>query len=220
MLRRWILANGIGELLGLGLGGLAGLPLQLWLESALPTVAAALCGAVVFAGVEGAIVGGLQWRVLRERAPQIGGRAWVGATMLGGLIAWLAVSLPFALMRDDAAAGAEAAAAEPPLVLQLALMALAGLAAGPVLGGTQALALRRVTDRPWSWVWANARAWAVGLPIVQLAAGGMPAGTPTVVMVAVAAVALFVAGCVVGAIHGPTLVRLTEPAPLAPASSR
>ena len=208
MLRRWVLANGVGELLGLGLGGLAGLPLQLRLESALPTVAAALLGAVVFAALEGAIVGGLQWRVLRERAPSVSARAWVGATMLGGLIAWLAVSLPFALMRDETAAGE--ATSEPPLILQLAMMALAGLAAGPVLGGTQALVLRRVTDRPWSWVWANARAWAVGLPIIQLAAGGMPAGTPIALVVAIAAAALFVAGCAVGRIHGPTLLRLTE----------
>lgn len=208
MLRRWVLANGAGELLGLGLGGLAGLPLQVRLESALPTVAAALLGAVVFAVLEGAIVGGLQWRVLRERAPSISARAWVGATMVGGLVAWLAVSLPFALMRDDTAAAD--ATTEPPLVLQLALMALAGLAAGPVLGGAQALVLRRVTDRPWAWVWANARAWAVGLPIIQLAAGGMPAGTSTALVVAVAAVALFVAGCAVGRIHGPTLLRLTQ----------
>ncbi|MGZ8502780.1 MAG: hypothetical protein ACXWW6_08005 [Candidatus Limnocylindrales bacterium] len=219
MLRRWILANGVGELLGLGLGALAGFPLQLWLESALPMVAAALIGAVVFAGIEGAIVGGLQWRVLRDRAPQVGGRAWVGATMLGGLIAWLAVSLPFALMRSEPETQA-AAGAEPPLILQLALMAVAGLAAGPILGGTQALALRRVTDRPWSWVWANARAWAVGLPVVQLAAGGMPAGTAPVVVVTVAAGALFVAGCVVGAIHGPTMLRLTESVARVPVRSR
>ncbi len=218
MLRRWVLANGVGELLGLGLGGLAGLPLQLRLESALPTVAAALVGAVVFAAIEGAIVGGLQWRVLRERAPGIGARAWVGTTMLGGLLAWLAVSLPFALLRDQP--DAAATAAEPPLLLQLGFMAVAGLAAGPVLGGSQALALRRVTLRPWSWVWANARAWAVGLPIVQLAAGGMPAGTPTSLVVAVAAVALFTAGCVVGRIHGPTILRLTDaPPPAAGARS-
>ncbi len=112
--------------------------------------------------------------------------------MLGGLIAWLAVSLPFALMQDDATSAE--GATEPALVLQLAMMALAGLAAGPVLGGTQALVLRRVTRHPWAWVWANARAWAVGLPIIQLGAGGMPVGTPTVVMVAGAALALFVAG--------------------------
>ncbi len=208
MLRRWVLANGVGELLGLGLGALASLPLQMRLESALPAVAAALVAAVVFAVLEGAIVGGLQWQVLRERAPAIAARGWVGATMLGGLIAWLAVSLPFALLQDGAATAD--AAAEPPLILQLALMALAGLAAGPVLGGTQALVLRRVTRRPWAWVWANARAWAVGLPIIQLGAGGMPPGTPLVLLVAVAAVALFVAGCAVGLIHGPTLLRLTE----------
>lgn len=218
MLRRWILANGIGEPLGLGLGALAGFPLQLWLESVLPMVAAALVGAVVFAGIEGAIVGGLQWRVLRSRAPQIGGRAWVAATMLGGLIAWLAVSLPLGLMRSEPETAG--GGTEPPLVLQLALMAVAGLAAGPVLGGTQALVLRRVTDRPSSWVWANARAWAVGLPIVQLAAGGMPAGTAPVVLVAVASAALFLAGCAVGAIHGPTLLRLTEPVAQVPARSR
>ena len=99
MLRRWVLANGVGELLGLGLGG----PREPAAADAAGVGPADGCRgsrrAVVFAVLEGAIVGGLQWRVLRERAPSISARAWVGATMLGGLVAWLAVSLPFALMR-------------------------------------------------------------------------------------------------------------------------
>ncbi len=205
MLRRWVLANGVGELLGLGLGAAVSVPAQLWLENHVPVLLAAVLGAVGFAVIEGAAVGGLQWSVVRRVAPGIGARWWIGTTMAGGLTAWLAVSVPFALARgtEEAAGGVE-----PPFLLQLAAMALVGLAAGPVLGGWQALALRRVVRRPWPWLWANAKAWAVGMPVIQLAAGGLPAGTPLVGIVGAAVAALFVAGCLVGRIHGPTLLRL------------
>jgi hypothetical protein len=206
LLRRWVLGNGVGELLGLGVGTALGVPLQLWLEQRIPLLPAVVLAAVVFALVEGLAVGGAQWRVLRLLAPEVGARRWLATTMAGGLTAWLAVSVPLALAQPGPGG---AAAPQPPLALQLVAMSLVGLAAGPVLGGWQALALRRVVRRPWPWLWANAKAWAVGMPVIQLGAGGTPAGTPLAVVVALAAVTLFTAGCLVGRIHGPTLLRLT-----------
>lgn len=212
-LRRWVVANAVGETLGLGLGALLGIPGQAWLAGRLPAVAAAFLGAAGFALVEGTIVGLAQWCVVGRRVPAVGRSRWIAATVAGGLTAWLAVSLPFALMTGGAEPGTvPPPGLEPPLILQLAVMALAGFAAGPVLGGWQALALRRVTARPWSWVWANARAWAAGLPVTQLAAGGLPPDAPRWAWPAVAVPALLATGALVGRIHGPTLLRLTAPA--------
>ncbi len=209
-LRRWVVANAVGETVGLGLGALLGVPGQAWLAGRIPALAAALLAATGFALVEGVIVGLAQWRVVGRRAATVGRSRWIAATIAGGLTAWLAVSLPFALMNAEDGGPATAPAPEPPLVLQLAAMALAGLAAGPLLGGWQALALRRVTTHPWSWVWANSRAWAVGLPVIQLAAGGLPADAPAWSWPAAAVPTLLLAGALVGRIHGPTLLRLTE----------
>lgn len=211
-LRHWVAANAVGEGLGLGLGALAAVPAQAWLETRLPALVAAAVAATGFAVVEGLVVGAAQGVVVHRLAPRVSVRRWVAATMVGGWVAWLAVTVPFALgAGGDTGASAQA---EPPLWVQLAVMALAGLAAGPVLGVPQALALRVGVARPWRWVWANAKAWAVGLPVVQLVAGGMPQTWPVPVMVAVGLAALCLAGGVVGLVHGPTLLRLTgEPRP-------
>ena len=206
-LRAWVLANAVGETLGLGLGALIGLPGQVWLAARMPALPAAVVAAIGFALIEGSIVGYAQWRVLARLAPRVSTGAWLAATIAGGLTAWLCVSIPFALIPDSAGSGQPAG--EPPLVVQLLVMAVAGLAAGPILGLWQAVVLRaRLSIRPWAWVWANSRARAVGLPIVQLVAGGLPAGTPSWTVVVVAVGTLAIAGCVVGRIHGPTLLRL------------
>lgn len=215
---QWVAANGGGEMLGLGLGALVGIPGQLWLESHLPALAAAVLAATAFALVEGGIVGVAQGSIVHRLDPRVSVSRWVAATTAGGWVAWLAVSVPFAL---GAGAAAGAGSTEPPLVLQLAAMAFAGLAAGPVLALPQALVLRAAVPAPWPWVWANAKAWAVGLPLIQLVAGGLPAGWPLPAYVVVAALVLFTSGALVGRIHGPTLWRLLGQADTAsPASIR
>lgn len=197
-----MLANGVGETLGLGLGALLAIPLASWLEQGLPTVLVVPAAATGFALAEGTAVGVAQYRTLARLAPSVGLLRWWLATVMGGWLAWAGVSAAFATMQ----AGDSAPQAEPPLLLQMAAMSAAGLVAGPVLGLPQALALHRVQPRPWAWVWANALAWAAGMPLVQLAAGGVPLTGAWLVLAGV--VTLFLTGVVVGAVHGPVLYRL------------
>ena len=205
-LRAWVIANGVGELLGLGLGALIGIPAQIVLGQRLPPLVAAAISAGLFAVIEGPIVGIAQWRVLASLAPAIGAARWVAATLAGGLLAWLCVSVPLAFIPETTSAGGTG----PSLPVQLVAMAAVGFLAGPILGMFQALALRRVSATPWRWILANALAWAAGLPIIQLGAGSLPPGTAVWVLVLVAIVSLFIAGCVVGRIHGPRLFRIID----------
>src|SRR4051794_35790770 len=86
----WGVANGTGELVGLGIAGLIGVGLVRGVETLLDAAAPlATAGIMVAAGtLEGAIVGAAQWRVLREPFPAIQARAWIMATTLGSLVAW------------------------------------------------------------------------------------------------------------------------------------
>jgi hypothetical protein len=83
-----------------------------------------------------------------------------------------------------------------------------GLVAGPILGSSQALVLRRHTGRAGRWLWANAMAWAVGMPVIFLGMDLVPwSRGGAAVGVAIYAVC-GVAGMLVGAIHGRILLRM------------
>jgi hypothetical protein len=97
---------------------------------------------------------------------------------------------------------------EPPVVMQYSLAMVLGLVAGPILGSIQSLVLRRHTSRAGPWLWANAAAWAVGLPVIFLgmdlvpwSRGGMAAGAAIYAVCGAA-------GLLVGAIHGRVMLRL------------
>ena len=197
--RRWVGANAVGELLGLGLTGVAAAVAMVTIEPRWPLVAV---GAIVATGaIEGTIVGLAQWRVLRDHL-DISAQRWVTATIVGALAAWAAGVTP-SLLADARGAGAE-----PTVPVQLALAAALGLVAGPILGGPQALALRGLVDRPWRWVAANAVAWACALPLTFVAPALTPAGVGTPVLVVGFAIGAFAAGAVAGAVHGVVLVSL------------
>jgi hypothetical protein len=197
--RRWITANAVGELVGLGLTGAVAAAAVALLDPRWPVAAAA---AIVASGaIEGTIVGYAQWRVLHDHIP-MAARRWIIATVVGALAAWGAGVVPSLAFSDGGGAGAE-----PSLVVQLALAALLGLVAGPILGGPQAVALRDRVDRPWRWVAANAAAWACALPVTFLAPSLVSPRAP-LAMVGAFAVGAFAAGAVAGAVHGVVLVSL------------
>ncbi len=136
-------------------------------------------------------------------------RAWIGATALGAFVAWCLGMLPSTLMSlgpQETAAPSGASPFEGPLIYPLA-MAM-GAALGAILGLPQWAILRRSAPRGWRWIAANAAAWALGMPIVFLVAGGVPAGLPLAAIVAVVLATLALAGAVVGAVHGAVLVRM------------
>jgi hypothetical protein len=209
--RRWVIANALGELVGLGAAAVAGVALVQLFEATLSTFASlAGAGVMILLGTfEGVIVGLAQWLVLRRQFPALSRRAWALASAAGAFVAWTLGMLPSTLIDF----GADAAGAPPPQMSDLLMYALAaamGAVLGPILGIPQWLALRRHVRHAAWWIPANAAAWALGMPVVFIGAssaptGGLPGLVATGVLTAAAA------GAVVGAIHGLALIWLAQP---------
>jgi hypothetical protein len=160
---RWVLANGLGELVGLGAAAVVGVALAKTFEAQMGS----------FAGLAGAgvmITLGTFEGVLRRPLPALGWRSWVLASAAGAFAAWTLGMIPSTLIDFGAEAGAA-----PPTEMSDALMyglaAAMGAILGPILGVPQWLALRRHVRRAIWWIPANAGAWALGMPIVFVGAG-------------------------------------------------
>jgi hypothetical protein len=154
---RWVLANALGELMGLGATFAIGAGLLSGLQD-LPGIGGALLSAALMTAtglVEGVIVGLAQWSVLRQAIQAIGRRLWIAATVLCALIAWLCGSIPMTLASLSSGPSAPAAQ-EPPRTLVLLLGGGMALAADLILSAAQWAILRRHVARAWRWLPANA----------------------------------------------------------------
>jgi len=168
--------------------------------------------AVLFGIVlEGIVVGWAQARVLARRLQAMRQRTWICATAAGAGLAWTVGMVPSTLMALAGDASAPAApTVEPPVWLQYGLAAVLGAVTGPLLGVAQWTVLRRRVAGAGRWLWANAAAWALGMPLIFVGMDLVPwGGSPLLVAVTIYAVC-GVAGLVVGLVHGRTLVRLTS----------
>jgi hypothetical protein len=212
--RDWVIANCVGELLGLGLATGATLMLVRSSGPSIPpafTALTILSAVVVFGLCEGAVVGYAQWLVLRRRL-QIERGSWVGVTSLAAVAAWLLGMLPNTIVKLSATIANTEPLPEPGPVRMLLLSAGLGIVGGLILASCQSLILWRYSRRaPW-WLLANAAAWAVGMPIIFFAAGLPTATTPLVYVIILGLTTFGVTGAVVGAIHGLVLVFIVEPA--------
>jgi hypothetical protein len=208
--RRWIVANGWSEALGLGTTLLVGMATASWLERAgAGGLLLGAAGAVALGTLlEGVVVGVAQERVLRDVLPGLRARVWTIATALGAGLAWLIGMLPSTILALVAPAGGTAAPVEPSPAVQYSLAAALGLVTGPILGFAQWLVLRRQVPRAGRWLWANAGAWAVGMPVIFLGMDLVPWSRGGVALVAAIYAVAGAAGAVVGAIHGLVLLRL------------
>jgi hypothetical protein len=207
----WVIANALGELVGLGAAAVAGVVLVQLFEATLTTFASlAGAGVMILLGVfEGVIVGLAQWLVLRRPFPTLSRRAWVLASATGAFVAWTLGMIPSTLI-NVGASDAGVPAAEMSDMLMYTLAAAMGAVLGPVLGIPQWLALRRHVRHAASWIPANAAAWALGMPVVFVGAStAAPGGLPGLVVTGLLTAAA--AGAVVGAIHGLALLWLARP---------
>ena len=206
---RWVIANLVGELFGLGLVGVIGY-LVIYGFGEPESAGYVLSFAVLVIGLgalEGVIVGSAQAMVLRRRLPQL--RTWVAATALGAVIAWALGMLPGTLMSLQESAPS-AASSGPSDTLQLVLAVPMGLVGGAILGFPQWLILKRYISRAAWWVGANSLAWACGMPLVFFVAG--TSATEDLRSAALTAtIGLAAVGALVGGIHGAFLVRLLAP---------
>ncbi|NPV07083.1 MAG: hypothetical protein HPY83_03845 [Anaerolineae bacterium] len=209
--RRWVAANALGELVGLGAtGAIAALVFaNLGEQNDTFAILTAFVLAVASGSVEATVLGLAQWWAMRPWFPTLGRRSWWLATLAGALIAYLLGYLPSTLgsLGEESA---ESPLAEAPQWVVLALAAGLGIVTGATLSLAQWLALRRHVRGAVLWVPANALAWMIGMPLIfwgmDLAQRAQALWQVALLLAAV----LLAAGAVVGAIHGAFLVRLAE----------
>jgi hypothetical protein len=212
--RRWIFANGWAEAAGLGTTFIIGQLAAPWLPRStglLSILLGALVAVLLGTLLEGVVVGVAQEAVLRQRLLSLRKRMWVVATAAGAGLAWFLGMIPSTVMALHSSAPASSPPAEPPALLQYALASALGLLTGPVLGLAQWVVLQAHTPRSGRWLWANALAWAIGMPLIFLGMDYVPwTGPRSAVYLMIYAVCGAV-GLVVGAIHGRILVGLMPP---------
>jgi hypothetical protein len=219
---RWVLANALGELVGLG--GVFAVGAAVAVTFGEPRGAAALLAllvlVVVLATFEGAVVGYAQWRVLRAVLPALRRGTWVTATVVGAVVSWLLGMIPSTLgATGGGAAGDAGPAAEPRPALLVLLASAMGAVLGLVLSCAQWWVLRRHVARAGWWLPAHAAAWAVAMPLIFQLVGVTLAESRTAASLAALILGIGAAGAVVGAIHGLAAICLFLPA-AAPAARR
>jgi len=208
---RWVIANALGEMIGLGLTLVSMHASFVWLGEGQVTAAILTSTLLMVAtgAMEGTILGLAQWSAMRWHFPTIRRCSWLLATLIGALVAWSFGSLPSTLMSLNAEASqASSPAQEPETWLMLLLAAGMGAVLGLVLSFFQWLVLRHTAPQAWTWLPANSLAWLVGMPIVFWGIGLIQEGMQPLPAVVTLAACLLVTGAVVGAIHGAFLVRL------------
>jgi len=214
LLPRWVAANAVAELVGLGGTGAIGYAYYRYAgePAGVGAVLAAFVVAVSSGAVEATFVGLAQHWAMGPWLPALRVRRWWSATLWGALAAYVLGWMPSTVLSLGAASEtAQTPVAEPPLWAVLLAAAGLGLAAGAVLAFAQALELRRHVAHAWRWIPANMLAWAVGMPAVFLGMDLVFREQPVWQSALLVAATLLATGAVVGVINGSFLVRLVAP---------
>ena len=209
---RWTLANAFSEMVGLGLTFLlTGLVFsRLDGQGTITSILLSFVFAVASGAIEATFVGFAQSWAMQPWFPTIERFAWWRGTMIGALIAYVLGYLPSTIMSMGEATASSAPVAEPAQWIVLLLAAGMGAVGGVVLSFAQWLAMRGKVQHAGLWIPANMLAWTFGMPVIFWGidmAFKMSAVWQSVLLMAGT---LFVAGAIVGGIHGLFLVRLTE----------
>ncbi|AQG78908.1 hypothetical protein [Spirosoma montaniterrae] len=210
--QRWAVHCALGEVLGIGTAGAIayavnqaiGEPEQLGDKFT-------VLGCMLLAGaIEGSVLGWLQWRVLRERIPQLTATEWVGLTVAIAVLGWFLGMLPSLFFIDATPSNQPAETAidlESPLMFA-ALSIGTGLLLGALFGLFQWISLRKYVRQSGMWILANALGWGLGLGWIYVAASLPTAQTPFALTVVCGAVGGILAGLSVGIVTGWFLLRL------------
>ena len=205
---RWIIANALSELAGLG-ATFATIGLLFSRIDTTQTTGILLSFAIaVLSGViEATLVSLAQWWAMHPWFLIIKRFAWWRATLAGALLGYVLGYLPSTLMNMGEAA-TQTTQAEPPEWVTLLLAAGLGAVAGAVLSFAQWLVLRSKVKRAGLWIPANMLAWAAGMPVIFLGMDLAFKMTEAWQSVLIIGGAILAAGIIVGAIHGRFLVIL------------
>jgi len=208
---RWVAANAVAELFGLGLT----FALIAFAFSRLENSSGAANSLTLFfisvasGAVEATIVGLCQWWAMHPWFPNIARRAWWCATLIGALVAYVLGFLPSTIMSlGGQAVQSSPAVSEPAPWLVLLLAVGLGVAAGAVLSFAQWLTMRKKIGRAGWWIPANMAAWFIGMPVIFWGIDVCQKVQAPFLAVLILAGTLLLTGALVGAIHGIFLVRM------------
>lgn len=209
---RWTLANAFSELFGLGLTFLiTGLVFsKLDRLGTMTGILLSFALAVASGAIEATFVGLAQWWAMSPWFPSIERFAWWRGTMIGALIAYVLGYIPSTLMNMGEATASSAPMVEPPQWIVLLLAAGMGAIGGAVLSFAQWLVMRGKVKRAGAWIPVNMLAWTFGMPVIFWGIDMAFKMSALWQSVALMALTLFIAGAIVGGIHGLFLVRLAE----------
>lgn len=213
---RWVAANGVGEMFGLG-------GTFLVLSSGLPgtesmggvsSILVAFGFAIITGIFEATLVGLLQWQAMHPWFPNIRRTDWLLATVIGALAAYFLGFLPSTVFSLQAEATAAAGVTEPPQAIVLLLAAGLGLAGGAILSFAQWRVLRKQVKGAGIWLPFNMLAWILGMPLIFWAIDAGQRLTSKGQLVLLIAALLLMVGLIVGAVHGLGLVQLAHNNPI------
>jgi uncharacterized membrane protein YGL010W len=207
---RWTINCALGELLGIGAAGLIALMVFKLLgephttASKLLVLACMMCAGLI----EGAVLGYMQWRILRHKLPELPRSNWMQYTMLIAVLGWMLGMLPSLFFMDNAPAESSSAAPALPGSLFAALSVGMGLLLGALFGLFQWFELKYYVHHSKQWILANALGWGAGIGWIYFFAGLPEEHTPLLETLFYGACGGILAGLSVGAITGAFLVRL------------
>ena len=196
--KHWIIANSIGETLGLaGAALISSIAFGAMPESVEPFHLLLFFLLVALAGlIEGGLLGHFQAKTLRHIFDQIPTSIWTMRTMLAGAICWILGASPFVYF--SLFVGAEAVIVQEPSIWMLLLFsALSGLILGGIIGYVQGGLLKKQGVSRWSWGLSSALGWLIGVSIIFLFASLPNEGSSVIAIILLAVLAGLLAGAAV-----------------------
>lgn len=192
---RWVVVGTIGTVLGLGAAGFIGL-----MGLAAESFSAAVTAGIMFGLAIGVTIGLAQGLLLSGRVEGISSTRWAVYTSAGAALAWAVVAYPIGQLADIGA--------DPGWTARVLGAIVVGLPAGGIVGFVQWRELGRVVPDSWTSIVIQAFAWMIGALILVVADGLLRDQAAQITAVGLAALALAVAGAVVGLIQGIALNRM------------
>ena len=203
--RHWVFMNFLGAGLGGAVAPLGTQALQ-HLTSGQPDNATQLPRLVVFlslmiiGALEGAVIGALQTRSLRQRFTTLNVRRWITLTSSGFVWGWL--------LNAFTNTGVDSMPTSTAWLW--VVVGTQGMLLGVCVGGIQAWLLRHDLSRPLHWVGLTTLGWTCALVAQSIAQDLIPPTLDGPLWIAATAVTGSVGGFILGALTGPWLDQATR----------
>ncbi|MEQ8705941.1 MAG: hypothetical protein RIC19_18575 [Phaeodactylibacter sp.] len=209
--KRWMLACGSGEFLGIVAAAAIAIGYQLLLgEPSTPSDRMLHLFFMLLAGViEGGILAYFQYRLIGKLFPEIAWKQWLSYTIAAAVSGWMLGIQPVLLITGN---GATEAMAAPSPAVYYSMAALTGLLLGTLFGYFQWLPLKGLRKEAMLWIPANALGWAVGMVFIFLGASLPDEAMAWPLILLPGAMGGILGGWSVGAITGFFLLRILRTA--------